>query len=132
LRHGKARGLKAEEIAKLQKAFDAAKSAASKAHLDQQKQRQRQRVGADSPFSRQSQDPRLFAEVVDYSADRDDGMESPSEEQLTARILAAVTALEQAQSDGASHAQMQKLAEALKLLRDQLPNPSVCVSASVK
>jgi hypothetical protein len=72
LRHGKARGAKAAEIAKLQSAFEAAKSAVDKIHLQMQKQRQAEKTG-ESPFARQSEDHRVFAEVVDYSRNVDEG-----------------------------------------------------------
>jgi hypothetical protein len=131
LRHGKARGAKAAEIAKLQSAFEAAKSAVDKIHLQMQKQRQAEKTG-ESPFARQSEDHRVFAEVVDYSRNVDEGDydDDQSDALLEAQIRAAVTALEEAQSNGASPAKMKKLADALKALRDQLPNPSAPPAAT--
>jgi len=129
LHHAKSRGVGVDEA---QKALEAASAAASTAHYTQQKAREQQRTGADTgaadPFSRQSTDTRQFMPVRDYSAEREGDLESPSEElseeQLEAAIVKAVDALEQAQSNGATPTEMLRLEAALKILRDQLENPS--------
>jgi hypothetical protein len=128
LRHAKARGT---GVAQAQKAHEDAKTAAGKAHYEQQKARTQQKTGIDfgapSPFSR---DTRQFAEVVDYSVDNvDEGdyADDLSDDELEAAIKKAVDDLEQAQSNGATPTEMEKLSEALRVLRAQLPNPSAPV-----
>ncbi len=130
LRHAKARGV---GVAEAQTALEAAKTAMGKVHYNQQKEREQQRTGAEgttaSPFSRQSaNDTRVFMEVVDYSTERDDGLESPSEElseeELATKILAAVRSLEQALSNGTTPIEMLRLEEELRALTALLPNPS--------
>jgi hypothetical protein len=130
LQHAKARG---KGVAEAQKALEDAKSAAGKAHRGQQQARTQQRTGVDygapSPFSR---DTRQFMEPVPYFTRNDyDGNDTTGrtfddevDDELEAKILAAVEALETAQSDGASWAEVLRLEAALKVLRDQLPNPS--------
>lgn len=126
LKHAKARG---KGVAEAQKALEGAKAAVGKIHHDQAKAREQQRTGSDygapTPFSH---DTRMFMPVRDYSAERDDGAESPSEElseeQLTAAIRQAVDDLEQAMSNGTPWSEMLRLEATLKGLRDQLENPS--------
>jgi hypothetical protein len=125
LQHAKARG---KGVAEAQKNLEAAKAAVGQIHHDQGKAREQQRTGTDhgapSPLSR---DTRQFMPVSDYSRNVDEGdydeADDPDDDALEAKILAAVTALEEAQSNGASPAVMKKLEEALKVLREQLQAP---------
>jgi hypothetical protein len=128
LQHAKARG---KGVAEAQKAFETAKSALDKLHYDQKQERQRQRTGGDHPFAPQSEDTRMFMEPVSYADNDYDGndttgrtFDDESDHELEAKILAAVTAIETAQSNGASWAEILKLEQSLKVLRDQLPNSS--------
>lgn len=137
LAHAKARRATPAEIAKLETAFEAAKTAAGAAHRDQQRARIQQRTGTDygapSPFSRQqlATDSRQFAEVVSYvdtesasNVDEGDYADDLSDDELEAAIKKAVDDLKKAQSAGRPWSEILRLEAALKVLRDQLPNPS--------
>jgi hypothetical protein len=125
LQHAKARGV---GVPQAQRAHEDAKTAAGKAHYEQQKARTQQKTGIDfgapSPFSR---DTRQFAEVVDYSVDNDyddnDEADDADDDALQAKISALVAEMEQAVSDGRPEAEVQKLADAIKVLREQLQTP---------
>jgi hypothetical protein len=125
LRHAKSKGV---GVAQAQKNLEAAKQAMDAAHREQQKGREQQRTGIDhgapSPFSR---DTRQFMEPVSYADndydDDDDEADDADDDALEAKISAAVSALEKAQSDGKPQSEVLRLAEVVRVLREQLQTP---------
>jgi hypothetical protein len=102
LHHAKTRG---KGVPEAQAAFEEANRAAGTAHYNQQKQRQQQRVGGDSPFGpRPTGDTRMFMPVKDYSSndydDSDDEADDEADDALEVKISALVSEMEQAVSDG--------------------------------
>lgn len=125
LRHAKSKG---SGVAQAQKNLEAAKAAMDAAHREMQKGRDQQKTGIDhgapSPFSR---DTRQFMEPVSYADndydDNDEADDADDDDALQAKILAAVSAMEKAQSDGKPQSEVLRLAEVVRVLREQLKTP---------
>jgi len=120
LRHAKSKKASDAEITKLETAVVSAKRELDIVQYELRRQRQRQQIGADSPFSRNAAEPpsttAQFAEPVAYFA----APLSEEVKQLRAKVAEAVKSLGELRASGASATSIMRAEETLRSLKEEL------------